>query len=182
MTTTRNLRLAAVATSILLWLASLRLPAVVLQLSEPGRAGAPRVPVGVDVNTGLWMLVFSLGGFVQANFAGVANLLLIIGWFQLARRDQPRTVPQALPPANGYFAPSTTLFRSLNSTDTRILLGAALLLTLQTFQLKISGIPYDEGVVKRGFLLHLLPGWYLWVLSIAIPFAVSLMRTEPDTR
>ena len=179
--TTRKIRLAAVTVSIVLWFASLFLPAVALRIGGPPGVGAPGVPLRVDVNSGAWMLFFSLGGYMQGNFAGYANLLLITGWLQLARPNRARTTSAVAPLAHESFASGTTLLRSFKAADPRILLGIALLMTLETFQLKSSGIPYDEGVVQRGYLLHLLPGWYVWVLSIAISFFASLPRGSTET-
>lgn len=100
-----NARRLAVLGSVLLYIASLRTPAILFQLNHPG----------TRVESGAAMLWFSGWGLFQLNFAGVANPLLFVSWFLLGF-GRLRGAFVCLLIAVG-FALQTFQLRSLNEVD-----------------------------------------------------------------
>lgn len=150
----RLLRIATVAVSAVLWGWSFRLPAIVFRLTTDN--GRHNMPFETETHSGMGMFFASILGPMFLNFAGVANILLMVGWLLLLR-NRPR--------------------------GARINLGIAALLTLQTFQMRFIEFPFNEAGVRNGLLLHPLAGWYLWVGSIVLPLAVAFLvptRTPVD--
>jgi hypothetical protein len=98
-------------------------------------------------HVGWKMLLVSVFGPMEFNFAGLANLLLPLGCIAfLLRRDR----------------------------SAAILLGVALIFAMQTFQLIYSGIEEGESGDFQSYLVHPLIGWYLWVAAMLLPLAAAL--------
>ncbi|WP_419805890.1 hypothetical protein [Terriglobus sp.] len=140
------LRIATVVISAVLWGWSFSLPAIVFRLSTDN--GRHNMPFETETYSGMGMFFASILGPCFLNFAGVANILLLVGLILLLR-NRPR--------------------------GARINLGIAALLTLQTFQMRLIEFPFDEAGVRNGLLLHPLVGWYVWAGSILLPLAVAFL-------
>jgi hypothetical protein len=141
----------AVVLSVLLYGASLLAPAISFARVQ-GHHPHPSHYVQIESKTGFEMLFSSLFGPFYMNFAGFANLLLVVSWWML------------------WFQ---------HGRGTKVLLSLALLLAMQTFQLYSSGMPADEGSVMFYEMLRPLVGFYLWVASIAVPLAALLLQRRP---
>lgn len=137
----RARRLVALV-SIVLFVLSCCLPAIYFFDTV-----ADRVLPGEYATIGAYMLFLSILGPFMANFSGVANLLIWLGWGVLL--FNPRRVPT-------------------------ILFALAVAFTLETFQLKYQLIPADEAGVKSMKFDHVAIGYYLWVLSAALPLAACV--------
>lgn len=146
----RFLRIGAVLVSAGLWGWSFSLPAILFRYAL--RADHPGLPLQTETYSGMGMFFASLLGPCFLNFAGVANVLLMVGWVLLLRNAV---------------------------RGARINLGIAALLTLQTFQMRFVEFPFDEAGVNNGLLLHPLVGWYVWVASIVVPLAVAFLLPKP---
>jgi len=139
---TRSNRATVIVVSILLWLISIFLPAV--QFHE--NPGSWRVQT--ITHSGFEMLFFSaLFGWFYANFAFLANPMLLFGWIFIGRQRFRRAFFFLLPAA---------------------------LLTLQTFQLWHTTWHEDEGGVNNSYMTHPTIGWYLWLASILVPLAAAV--------
>jgi hypothetical protein len=121
-----RLLLAGQIVSLLLYVQSFRLPALLFRQVASTGAVVRSLPTPV-VKTGSQLLLASLAGPFLLNFAFFANPLLFVGWVWLwARRDRP------------------ALF----------CMAGAMLCALQTFQVRLFPYPEDEGGVMQSFLLH----------------------------
>jgi hypothetical protein len=138
---TRRVRLAVIGISLALFLLSLCIPSARF-LQNPGTDSAH-----VFDRAGLTMLLMSLLGPLQGNFALLANPLLLVGWLMIS--------------AQKYRGAAITLF-------------IAFLFTLQTSSLRSHKIYEDEGGVNFSYMIHLLPGWWVWLLSILFPLAAAI--------
>jgi hypothetical protein len=169
----RAVRWLIVVLSVAMYVSSLMLPALRLrfhtvvsldQPSEPAINAAPTYPPVLTPpppppppsaprpdplisHDGWKMLLVSVFGPLEFNFAGLANLFLPLGCIAfLLRRDRTAA----------------------------ILLGVALLFAMQTFQLIYSGIEEGESGDFQSYLVHPLLGWYLWVGAMLLPLAAAL--------
>ncbi|QHN04760.1 hypothetical protein FTO74_16390 [Granulicella sp. WH15] len=114
-----------------------------------------RVVGKTHIYTGLEMLHWSILGPFQANFAGIANLLLWFSWLLL------------LIGHNKYLLASSRW---------------ATILSLQTFQIFLMPMPMDESGGNHAELIHPLLGYYLWTASIVIVLAAAwYLRPESQT-
>ena len=138
---TRRVRLAVIGISLALFILSLCVPAARF-IQNPGTA----YPNVFD-RAGITMLLMSLLGPLQGNFAFLANPLLLTGWLLIS--------------AQKYRGAAIALF-------------IAFLFTLQTSSLRSHKVYEDEGGVNFSYMTHLLPGWYVWLLSILFPFAAAV--------
>ncbi len=101
------------------------------------------------------MLHWSILGPFQANFAGIANLLLWFSWLLL------------LIGHSKYLLASSRW---------------ATILSLQTFQIFLMPMPMDESGGNHAELIHPLLGYYLWTASIVIVLAAAwYLRPESHT-
>lgn len=142
-----TVRRAAVVTSVLLYLASFFLPAILFR--SVTQHGGKYVPSGgMQVYFGSNMALASVFGPLCFNFAGLANPFWLIGSY---------------------------LFLMNKLRPARICLAIAALLALQTFQLLIQPLPYDEGEVVQGILVHPLIGWYAWLTALLLPLLCSFL-------
>jgi hypothetical protein len=98
-------------------------------------------------HSGFVMFFMALFGPFYGNFAFFANPLLLVGWLMIS--------------AQKYRGAAITLF-------------IAFLFTLQTHSLHSQRIYEDEGGVNFSYMTHLLPGWYVWLLSILFPLAAAI--------
>ncbi|MGI4831759.1 MAG: hypothetical protein ACRYFU_26795 [Janthinobacterium lividum] len=139
----------AVAVSVPLFILSFFLPAILFRSVKLHES--KYLPSGdMQVYSGSSMAMVSVFGPLSLNFAGVANPLWIAGCaLLLARKSRPA----------------------------RLSLVLAALLALQTFQLRIQPLPYDEGEMVQGLLVHPLIGWYTWFTALLLPLVCSFMPT-----
>lgn len=142
-----TVRRVTVTLSATLYLASFFLPAILF--SSVTRHGNNYVPSGnMQVYYGSNMAMVSVFGPLSFNFAGFANPLWIVGCAMLlAKRVRAA----------------------------RLCFFLAACLALQTFQLRFDPLPYDEGEVVQGLLVHLLIGWYAWFTALVLPLLVSFL-------
>jgi len=98
-------------------------------------------------HSGIIMFFMGIFGPLSGNFAILANPLLWAGWLMIWSQK--------------YRGAAITLF-------------IAFLFTLQTAQLRGQLINEDEGGVNVSYMTHLLPGWWIWVLSIVFPLAAAI--------
>jgi len=138
---TRRVRVAVIGISIALFIIALCLPSASF-LQDPGTPSAY-----VFKRVGLTMLLMSLLGPLQGNFAFCANPLLLVGWLMIS--------------AQKYRGAAISLF-------------IAFLFTLQTSSMRSHAVMEDEAGVNYSYMVHLLPGWFVWVLSILFPLAAAI--------
>jgi hypothetical protein len=138
------LRSVVVLISIALYALSLSQPAILLRL--PASSLPHSIPAPMHRYTGYQMLQWNILGPFRANFAGVANLLLLLGWFFLLTGKMRNA-----------FASSF----------------AAGILSLQTFQMILIPIPLDESGGNYAEFIRPLSGYYLWVGSILTVIAFT---------
>jgi hypothetical protein len=138
----KRTRLLLIFASIALWLVSMVLPAV--QFHEN-----PGPNMQVITHDGFTMLFYSalFGWWMYANFAFLANPLLLFGWIFIGQQRYRRAIFWIAPAA---------------------------LLTLQTFQVKAITWHEDEGGVNNSLMTHPTIGWYVWVASILLPLAAAI--------
>jgi len=96
---------------------------------------------------GFVMFFMAIFGPFYGNFAVLANPLALVGLLMIISQK--------------YRGAAITLF-------------FAFLFTLQTHQLHSQKIYEDEGGANFSYMIHLLPGWYVWVLSILFPLAAAI--------
>jgi hypothetical protein len=108
----------------------------------------PGTPSAYEFNrAGITMLLMSLLGPLSGNFAFCANILLLVGWLMIS--------------AQKYRGAAISLF-------------IGFLFTLQTVQMRSTRVIEDEGGVNFSYMTHLLPGWWVWLLSILFPLAAAI--------
>jgi len=108
----------------------------------------PGTPSAQVVNhAGFVMFFMAIFGPISGNFAFLANPLLLVGWLMIS--------------AQKYRGAAITLF-------------IGFLFTLQTYQLHSQKIYEDEGGSNFSYMTHLLPGWWVWLLSIVFPLAAAV--------
>ena len=146
-----SLRSVVFALSILLFTVALFLPA--LHFHTVNGATLNKTPgPGVDLYQEDWpgyeALLMSALAPLLGEFAGIANLFLIVAWFFLLRDQMQRVA----------------IFAGLAA-------GSAML-TLQLFS---TDAPLDEGGGRNERMTHLGLGFYVWVASIVVPLLAGVL-------
>ena len=145
-----HLRLAVFAASLALFAVALFLPALHFHTIHNGVLSKPP---GVSTTEEDWpgyeALAMSVLAPLVGEFAGLANLFLLVAWFFLFR-DQFQKV---------------AIFAGLAA--------ASAMLTLQLFS---TDVPLDEGGGGRDErMTHLGPGFYVWLASILLPMLAGFV-------
>jgi hypothetical protein len=129
--------------SICLYVAACASPALIFHVRADLGQGRSTW-VGYRTDSGLSLLsVGLLWGWIRFNFTAFANPLLWLSWIMAAAK---------------------------NFAAARALSLAALVLSLETMQLLVQPMLWDEGATRKGFLAAPHIGFGLWIASMASIF------------
>jgi hypothetical protein len=129
--------------SICLYLAACASPALIFHVQADLGQGRS-VWTGYRTDSGLSLLgVGLLWGWMRLNFTAFANPLLWLSWIMAARQ---------------------------NFAAARALSLAALMLSVETLQLLVQPMLWDEGATRKGYLAAPHIGFVLWIASMLIIF------------